>query len=260
MADQFHERSIAFALDAGEFEFRAADDGDGLSISGWITRFGEPTVISDWLGEYTEEIDRKAFDRTLLERGPAKVKMQFDHGHSVFGTLPIGVWSNIRAERKGLWGEGRIHDNWHTIPIRAAIESQALDGMSFKFKVVGEKWRKAEPGSGKPDHRTLTEVALFEAGPVVHQAYEGTTVGLRSRALDLYRSAYRSPDQTVASQSPTPPAIVTNTDTAVAPVGDTDPATRTEADPPVGITRREMRLRALTALGAIPNDQDRGAA
>lgn len=251
MADQIHERSVAFDLSGGDFEFRAADDGDGLTISGWITRFGEPAVISDWLGDYVEEIDRRAFDRTLIERGPAKVKMQFDHGHSVFGSLPIGVWQTIRAERKGLWGEGRIHDNWHTIPIRAAIESQALDGMSFKFKVLGEKWRKAEPGSGKLDHRTLTEVALFEAGPVVHQAYEGTSVGLRSRALDLYRSAYGGAQHDRAGIMPV--------ETAVVPVDDTDPS-RAEADPPVGITRREMRQKALTRLGVIPDDPDRGAA
>lgn len=259
MTDQIHERSVAFNLSDGDFEFRAADDGDGLSISGWITRFGEPTIISDWLGEYVEEIDRKAFDRTLVERGPSKVKMQFDHGHSVFGTLPIGVWQTIRAERKGLWGEGRIHDNWHTIPIRAAIESQALDGMSFKFKVVGEKWRKAEPGSGKLDHRVLTEVALFEAGPVVHQAYEGTSVGLRSRALDLYRSEFGGHGVTV------PPVVATLSETreAVAPVGDTDPAIRTEADPPAGITRQQMndRVRVVLALQkGNPSDQDRGAA
>lgn len=259
MADQIHERSVAFALADGDFEFRAADDGDGLSISGWITRFGEPTVISDWLGEYTEEIDRKAFDRTLAERGPSKIKMQFDHGHSVFGSLPIGVWQTIRADRKGLWGEGRIHDNWHTIPIRAAIESQALDGMSFKFKVLGEKWRKAEPGSGKLDHRVLTEIALFEAGPVVNQAYEGTSVGLRSRAMDLFRdhrSAYITGDD---ASSAGRAAIVVDEVMAVPPVGDTGPQ-RTEADPPDGITRRDMRFRALTLLGVFPNDQDRGAA
>lgn len=242
MADLIHARSVAFAVADGDFEFRAADDGDGLTIAGFITRFREPTTISDWLGEYTEEIAPTAFDRTLSERGPSKVKMQFDHGGSVFGTLPIGVWHTIRAERKGLWGEGRIHDTWHTIPIRAAIESGALDGMSFRFKVVAEQWRKAEEGSGKLDHRVLQEVALFEAGPVVHQAYEGTSVSLRSKAYDLYRSMHER------AQSTQDPCATLVHDTAAVPVDGTEP-NRAEADPPVGITRREMRIAALSRLG-----------
>lgn len=250
VADQVHERTLS--ADLSEFEFRAADDGDGLTVTGYIAKFGERTVIQDWLGEYTEEIKRGAFARTLAERGPAKIKMQFNHGHDpAFGALPIGVWTDLREDRKGLWGEGRIHDTWHTIPIRAAIESGALDGQSFKFKVIGETMRKADK-PGDLDHRTLTEVALFEAGPVVHPAYEATTVGLRSQALDLWRSH----GVTV------PPVVATLSETreAVAPVGDTDPAIRTEADPPAGITRREMRIRALTSLGVIPSDPDRGAA
>lgn len=249
MAEFVHERALSAEL--GEFEFRAAPDGDGLSVSGYIAKFGERTTISDWLGDYTEEIRRGAFTKTLAERGPSKVKMQFNHGHDpAFGALPIGVWTDLREDRKGLWGEGRIHDTWHTIPIRAAIESGALDGMSFKFKVIGENWRKASK-AGEADHRQLTEVALFEAGVVVHPAYEGTSVGIRSQALNLFREhvAIRGDDA----------ATLGGECEAVAPVGDTDP-NRAEADPPAGITRREMRIRALTSLGVISNDPDRGAA
>ena len=253
MAEQIHERQID--CDLGEFEFRADPSGDGLTLSGYIAKFGEKSVIQDWLGEYIEEIKRGAFANTIATRGAAKIKMQFNHGHdSTFGALPIGTWSELREDRKGLFGEGRIHDTWHTVPIRAAIESGALDGMSFKFKVIGETMRKSTK-AGELDHRILTEVALFEAGPVVHPAYEGTTVGVRSRGLALWREAYgvRAVEVTHGADTVVP-------DTAVTPVGDTDPETRTVADPPVGITRRDMRLRALTALGAIPNDQDRGAA
>lgn len=253
---EFHERQWAWNLDGDEIQVRASDDGDGLTLSGYIARFGEVTEINDWLGSYTEELKRGAFARTLAERGPAKIKMQFNHGHDpAFGALPIGVWTDLREDRKGLWGEGRIHDTWHTIPIRAAIESGALDGMSFKFRVIGENWRKAKTPT-EQDHRQLTEVALHEAGVVVHQAYAGTSVGLRSRALDLYRSAFDGHVVTGASVV----ATLSETREAVAPVGDTDPAIRTEADPPAGITRREMRIRALTSLGVIPSDPDRGAA
>lgn len=247
MSDNIHVRDLS--AEAGEFEFRAAPDGDGLTVSGYIARFAEPTQIEDWAGVYTEEIKRGAFARTLSERGPAKIKMQFNHGHdSAFGALPVGVWTDLREDRKGLFGEGRIHDTWHTIPIRAAIQSGALDGMSFKFKVVAEQVRKGDPKRGELDHRTLTEVALFEAGMVVHPAYEGTTLALRSKAMDLFRLADAPPVR----------ADTLYAEEAVAPVGDTDPV-RAEAGPPVGITRREMRLKALSALGVI-HDSDRGAA
>jgi hypothetical protein len=227
VSDNIFVRGLS--VDAGEFEFRAAPDGDGLTVSGYIARFNDPTQIEDWAGVYTEEIKRGAF------------------------ALPVGVWSELREDRRGLFGEGRIHDTWHTIPIRAAIQSGALDGMSFKFKVVSEQVRKGDPKKSELDHRTLTEVALFEAGMVVHPAYEGTTLALRSKAMDLFRSP--SIDMDV-----TPPvrADMLPVEKAVAPVGDTDPV-RAEAGPPVGITRREMRQQALSALGVI-HDSDRGAA
>lgn len=255
---EFHERQWAWNLDGEGIQVRAAEDGDGLSLSGYIARFGEVTQIEDWLGTYTEEIKRGAFTRTLAERGPAKIKMQFNHGHDpAFGALPIGVWTDLREDRKGLWGEGRIHDTWHTIPIRAAIESGALDGMSFKFRVIGENWRKAKTPN-EQDHRQLTEVALHEAGVVVHQAYEGTSVGLRSRAYDLYRDHLRGHVATRPADADT-----LSEREAVAPAGDTDP-NRAEADPPDGITWREMSDRARVALALhreIPQSEpDRGAA
>lgn len=254
MSDNIHVRDLAAPL--GEFEFRAAPDGDGLSVAGYITRFGEPTVIEDWLGNYTEEIKRGAFTQTLIERGAPRVKMQFNHGNdAAFGALPVGVWTDLREDRKGLFGEGRIHDTWHTLPIRAAIESGALDGMSFRFKVIQDSWRKGDPKANTLDHRVISEVALFEAGPVVHPAYEGTTLALRSRALDLLRREWAS------DRFPSPAPDTLPIEAAATPVGGTDPV-RAEAGPPVGITRREMSKRVALALSAreVIHDSDRGAA
>lgn len=235
MADRTHER-----LSGGQdWEIRAASDG--LTIAGYIARFNEPTSISDFLGDYTERIAPGAFRQTLRERGAGGVKMQFDHGHdTTFGALPIGVWTTLREDKAGLYGEGRIHDTWHTLPIRAAIESGALDGMSFRFKAIAEEWRQGI--DGQPDERTLTEVALFEGGPVVHPAYEGTSVGVRHAALDLLRTAAGEPCATMADDE----VRATESDKA-------------EHDPPVGITRREMRLAALSRIGVI-HESSGGAA
>jgi hypothetical protein len=54
----------------------------------------------------------------------------------------------------------------------------AIDGMSFRFSVVQEEWNK--PKRGLPE-RTITELKLFEFGPVTFPAYEATSVGIRSR-------------------------------------------------------------------------------
>jgi len=241
MADRTHDRMVG--TDDG-WEVRAAPDGDGLTIAGYVAKFNERTQISDFLGDYVEQIKPGAFARTLADRA-GKVKMQFNHGHdATFGTLPIGVWTSLREDRKGLWAEGRIHDNWHTLPIRAAIESGALDGMSFRFKTIAEEWRAAKDDQSL-DERLLTEVALFEAGPVVNPAYEGTTVGVRMAALDMLRAFDRSHYDLSQSLCTT---LVT--DQPVAPVGDSGPE-RAEADAPVGITRRDMRQQALTRLGAM---------
>ena len=242
MADRTHDRMVG--TDDG-WEVRAAPDGDGLTIAGYAAKFNERTPISDFLGDYFEQIKPGAFTRTLADRA-GKVKMQFNHGHdATFGTLPIGVWTSLREDRKGLWAEGRIHDNWHTLPIRAAIESGALDGMSFRFKAIAEEWRAAADEQSL-DERTLTEVALFEAGPVVNPAYEGTTVGVRMAALDMLRGLGRSHYDLERSLCTTLDA-----DQPVAPVGDSGPE-RAEADAPVGITRRDMRHQALSRLGAMP--------
>jgi HK97 family phage prohead protease len=235
---------------AGEFEVRESSDGDGLTIAGYIARFNEPTQISDYLGDYVEQIKPGAFRQTLRERGTGGVKMQFNHGSdAATGVLPIGVWTSLREDRNGLWGEGRLHDNWHTIPVRAAIESGAVDGMSFRFKVIAEEWQQAKR-DGEQDHRTLTEVALYEAGPVVHPAYEGTTVSVRARALDLLRGL-----PVVQKVDGEIPCATVEDEPVVRDAGEN----QAEHDPPVGITRREMRLAALSRIGVINHDEDRGA-
>lgn len=243
--------------DLARFEFRSEDESDGLSLSGWITRFGEETEITDQAGHYLESIKFGAFTRTITERGPAKVKMMYNHGkpgNNAIGDIPIGVWTRLEERREGLWGEGRILDAWHTIPVRAAIEAGAIDGMSFAFRVIGEKWLPPTRTGGL-DRRQLTEVALHEAGVVNYQAYPGTSVSLRS-AVDMYRrSAFQTHVVTVASDV----ATLSETREAVAPVGDTDPS-RAEADPPEGITWRELHRMVLSPNRRSPDEPDRGAA
>ena len=182
------------------FELRAAaDDGDGLTLDGYGAVFSSPTRIDSWEGCFDEEIARGAFKKSLAERTPV---LQFDHGrHPMVGSIPLGAFDSLREDEQGLHVLARLHDNWLIQPVRDAIKSKAIPGMSFRFSVVKDEWRDAAGKLVKPDDvqrllwssdpvdpesilkRTLREVKLYEVGPVVFPAYADTSVGVRSTEI-----------------------------------------------------------------------------
>jgi HK97 family phage prohead protease len=163
------------------FEMREAqDDTDGLTLEGYAAVFDSPTRIDSWEGNFDEIIERGAFAKTIAERMPV---MQFDHGRDVAtGSVPIGVIESLAEDEHGLKVRARLHDNARVEPIRQAIASGAIDGMSFRFRVNRESW--ADKDKPVPT-RTIREVDLFEVGPVVFPAYAATSVGVRSMLADL---------------------------------------------------------------------------
>ncbi len=163
------------------FELRATDDTDGLTMAGYAAVFNSPTRIDSWEGRFDETIVRGAFAKTINAR--ERVVVQFDHGkHPFFGSMPLGRITDMREDDHGLYLEVRMSDNWFIQPIRDAIRDEAITGMSFRFSVPegGDNWDH----SGDVPTRTISEVRLYEAGPVVHPAYTETSVGVRS-ALSL---------------------------------------------------------------------------
>lgn len=180
-------RDVEFRADT-----RSATENDGRTLSGYAAVFDQDTEINSWEGKFTERIAKGAFKKTL--QGGRKPIMQYDHGHdSRVGSVPIGVYTEIREDDKGLYVEGRLFDNDLVEPVRQAIEGKAISGMSFKFKVIRDEWRDEEGKILRGDklkkrlwngmdglQRTIKEVQLFEAGPVATPAYSGTSVGVRS--------------------------------------------------------------------------------
>jgi HK97 family phage prohead protease len=173
-------RSAPFALER-------ADGDDGLTLTGHGAVFNEWTTIDSWEGRFKERIAPGAFKRSLRNYG-SRVRLQFDHGqHPLIGSLPIGSIRKLEEDSRGLFVEARLADNWLVQPVREAIESGSIDGMSFRFAVVDERWEKQD--TDLPE-RTITEVRLMELGPVVWPAYDGTDVGVRA----LVRSSGRPGD------------------------------------------------------------------
>lgn len=197
---EFIERAVDF--EPLPDEERADSGGDGKTLEGYAAVFDADTEINNYEGHFKERITRGAFRKTLRERVPV---LQFDHGHDTrFGNLPIGRFESIKEDKHGLKVQARLFD--HADPIREAIAEGAVSGMSFRFKVVRDGWTDSKGVEIKsrdelidllytknhkrgPLQRTIKEVKLMEAGPVVFPAYPQTTVGVRSMSDDQRRSA-----------------------------------------------------------------------
>lgn len=180
-------RSVPFTVTRNDDE-----PGDGRSFMGYGAVFNSPTRIDSWEGTFDELIAPGAFRKSLRERTP---KFQFDHGHHpLIGSVPIGVISDIREDDNGLYVEARLGQHILIDLIREALDTGAIDGMSFRFSVVRDEWRDAEGKVVRPDElsealwsgsrgilvRTLKEVKVAEVGPVVWPAYADTTASVRS--------------------------------------------------------------------------------
>jgi len=187
------ERSVPFLFRDNE----NSPQGDGLTLTGHAAVFNQDTQIDSWEGRFLETIAPGAFKKTVRERTPV---LQFDHGrHPLVGSIPIGSIESLSEDSEGLYVEARMADNWLMEPVRDAIKNKSIKGMSFRFEVIRELWednagkRINDPdelmrllwdaGERGPLKRTLKELKVHELGPVVFPAYEGTSVGLRSKQL-----------------------------------------------------------------------------
>lgn len=198
------------------FALRADGDGeagDGLTLDGYGAVFNRETIIDSWEGRFREKISPGAMKKSFRENPP---KIQYDHGrHPLIGSIPIASLQRIAEESDpelapegGAHVVGRLHDNWLIEPVRDAIASRSIDGMSFRFSVVRERWFDAEGKEIRdeealreqlrrtwyedvPDEelllRDLRELRVPEIGPVMWPAYEETSVGVRSTVIDLGR-------------------------------------------------------------------------
>lgn len=161
---------------AVRFELRGAT-ADGLTLSGYAAVFNSPTTINERGKTFTEVIARGAFAKAINNRD--KVVMQFEHGHHpLIGSMPLGKINELREDDHGLYVEATLSDNWLVQPVRDAIRDGAVDGMSFRFSVPdgGDTWERTADG----EVRTISEVKLYELGPVVFPAYADTAVAVRS--------------------------------------------------------------------------------
>lgn len=175
------------------------------TLDGYAAVFGRETIIDSWEGRFREQIAAGAMIASF-RAGPPIV--QFDHGrHPLVGSIPIASVDSIREETDselapagGAHIVATLHDNWLVQPVRDAIASGSISGMSFRFTVIRDQWHDkagkaiTDPARLReilddtwlldlPDDqlplRTLQQVDVSEVGPVVWPAYTDTSVTVR---------------------------------------------------------------------------------
>jgi len=177
---------------AAPVEARESSDGTP-TIAGYAAVFDTPYEMSG----FTESVDPRAFNKTLKERDDLAVVWSHD-ADRVLGTQASG--------------SARFSIDEHGLAYEADLDLADPDGMSayrkivtgkvrqssFSFEVVKDKWEEREDG---PPHRTLKEVRLWEASPVLWPASPVTEVDVKSALASYaeYRGVDPDPDATIAT-------------------------------------------------------------
>ena len=283
-------RTAPFALVRDEED---RDGEDGLTLDGYGAVFNNITVIDSWEGRFKEQLAPGSMKKSFRELTP---KIQFDHGrHPLIGSIPIARFEpgypreEVDLELAPAGGAhvvARLHDNWLVQPVREAIASESIDGMSFRFGVLREEWHDhAGKKINDPDQlrellrrtwfeevpdeelllRTLKEVRVSEIGPVVWPAYADTSVGVRDRTLviDLGRLDEPAERNKLAqavlmadrAEDPAQPGTPVDTGAAEHPVvlDDTQRGTSPEGDAAehLSASKRLARESALESVRAV---------
>ena len=106
--------------------------------------------------------DSGAFAASVARRGPGGVRMLYQHGERT----PVGVWTRIEEDDRGLKVEGRILDVTPEGRMAAAlVRAGCLDGLSIGFRAV----RARRDGR----LRVLAEVDLWEVSLVTFPMLPG---------------------------------------------------------------------------------------
>ena len=222
---------------------------EGRTMVGYPIVFDTWTEIHSWEGDFKERIAPSALTKTLRE-SRNKIKVLFNHGMDPqIGDKPLGRPDVMRADAEGLYTEVPLSETSYNDDLLALMRDGAVDGQSFRFSVVKEEWDR--PKKGLPE-RTITELRLFEFGPVTFPAYQATTVGIRSRR-DF--AEWRGIDDTKRAEIARVLGISVDQSTLTEAADGTSlvsrPPTTNEPHPHSEVSTRQAALRAIAILRGV---------
>jgi HK97 family phage prohead protease len=173
-----------------DIEFR---EQESRKVEGYASVFNSR---SKDLGGFTEIIDPAAFNG-VIERSDVLALLNHDQDRGVLARSRKGVGSlTLTVDERGL--------HYSFDAPNTALGNELVEGLkrgdistsSFAFTVAGERWDKDEDGRYV---RTITQIdKLYDVSPVYNEAYEDTSVALRS--LEQVRA--EEPKEEVEDEEP----------------------------------------------------------
>jgi HK97 family phage prohead protease len=153
-------------------EVRAADDGGGPIIAGHAAVFNSP---SHDLGGFREYILPGAFKRTL--KNSRDIPSFFNHDpHYVLGRTGNKTLT-LAEDLEGLAFQVRPPETAWARDLLVSMRRGDISGASFTFRVIRDQWDKDTDGMPK---RSISEIELYEAGPVSMPAYPAADANVRA--------------------------------------------------------------------------------
>lgn len=141
-------------MNYGLHEFKFAQDGEAMTLSGYGAVFGN-------VDSYGDVIAPGAFAKSLAAHKAASTApmMLLEHGDA---PLPIGVWDEMSEDGHGLKVKGRFLDTTMGVDAWKAAKAGAITGLSIGYRPTEFEMR-AKP---EDPRRTLKSVDLVEVSLV----------------------------------------------------------------------------------------------
>lgn len=160
-------------LRSGRLELRENADGTA-EIFGYASMTGVPYTVTDLFGEYTETIDRGAFERTLQEQD---VRLYVNHDGMALARSSVNL--ELREDQQGLYYSANVDPSVSvTGDLVKLMRAGIMRESSFAFQPVTQKW------NADYTDRHISELKLFDVSVVSLPASPTTSAGVRSVLLD----------------------------------------------------------------------------
>jgi HK97 family phage prohead protease len=161
-----------------KIEIRATNN-EPTKITGIAVVYNSPSLDMG----FTEYIAPGAFTKSLSENN--NIRLLFNHDDSLVIASRNNGTLKLTDKPDGLYFEGLVSDEFRNTTYFASIERKDIDGCSFMFQPLNDKWGKDANGNRV---RTITEAKIFECSCVTFPAYPATSCNVRNRIQDLTHS------------------------------------------------------------------------